>query len=71
MFCKLKLFVAVILTVIPAIRAYLTQGRPLTMSSRFGGSFYDKVITDNRLDTVDSPENYAGTNNETNPWINI
>ena len=63
MFFKLKEFFTVILLVIPISRAYLTQDRPVTMSSLY---IRASLLTDGVIDLLG-----ASTQSTPNPWMNI
>ena len=65
----LKTFVAATLSVIPISQAYLTQGRPVTMSSLYCGS--SAKLTDNTYPLATDCNIYAHTNQDNNPWMNI
>ena len=66
----LKTFVTATISVIPTIQAYLTQGRPVTMSSFFCGDKSAK-LTDNTYPLASDCNIYAHTNQDDNPWMNI
>ena len=66
----LKTFVAATLSVIPISQAYLTQGRPVTMSSFHCGD-KSATLTDNTYPLATDCNIYAHTNQDDNPWMNI
>ena len=70
MFYLLKTFVPATLSAIPISQAYLTQGRPVTMSSFYCGD-NGALLTDNTYPLATACSNYAHTNIMTDPWMNI
>jgi hypothetical protein len=70
MYFSIKTILAATLSLNPVSQAYLTQSRPVTLSS-LRHCPNTGQCTDGVFDTTNDCPAYAHTNEELNPWINI
>jgi hypothetical protein len=71
MYFSIKTILAATLSLNPVSQAYLTQNRPVTLSSLRHCLTSGPTCTDGVFDTTNDCSAYAHTNEELNPWINI